>query len=319
MTQIGVLLQAASGETWDMSELVTNVEFEDNINRAGVVTCEMLNTGLIPTPAEGNILRLAKDGVDWFVGYVFRVGRTKAAAVSVTAYDQLRYLKTKETYVFDNLTASDVVRRICADFQLQTGDIQDTRYRLGSRIFDAQELLDIISECLTDTLVATRDLYFLKDNAGRVELKHVSTAVTSLVIDPEHLLYDYKYDRSIDSDTFNQIKLARDNPDTGSRELYVAKDSSTIRAWGQLQHYEVLDDNVNAAQAKARADALLQAKNRVLESMSVEVLGDKSLRAGNMVYVELPVAGVKGYLLCKSAKHSFTHVVHTASAEFKLV
>lgn len=312
-----VLLQNSDGEAYDISELITPVSFDDNINKSGVVNFGIINTGI--TPLEGNIIRIKYDDVTYFLGFVFKVGLTEDAEIKITAYDQLRYLKTNETYVFNNLTASEVLNRICDDYQRKTGEIQDTIYKMGSQIFDNKDLLDIIGDCINSTLTNTKQLFFIKDNNGLIDLKNINTTVTDLCIDPEYLLYGFNYERSIDNDTYNQIKLVRDNKDSGEREIYMTKDSSNIDKWGLLQLYEKVDDDMNPEQIKQKADALLSLKNRVEQKLSIDVIGEKNIRAGNVIYVDIPDTGIKKFLLCISAKHTFENTGHTVKAEFKMV
>lgn len=50
---------------------------------------------------EGDNVRLWVDGYPMFNGYIFTRKRGKEQEVQVTAYDQMRYLKNKDTYVYD--------------------------------------------------------------------------------------------------------------------------------------------------------------------------------------------------------------------------
>ena len=70
-----------------------------------------------------------------FYGFVFtksRSGRTPNV-IEVTAYDQLRYFKNKDTYVYSNKKASDVIKMIAEDFGLSVGALEDTGYVIASR------------------------------------------------------------------------------------------------------------------------------------------------------------------------------------------
>jgi len=51
---------------------------------------------------EGNPVIFRVDGQDVFFGFVFTKGRDKDQIIKVTAYDQLRYLKNKDTYVYES-------------------------------------------------------------------------------------------------------------------------------------------------------------------------------------------------------------------------
>jgi len=178
----------------------------------------------------------------------------------------------------------------------------------------------MISDCINLTLRSTQKYYYIKDEYGLAVLRNVNSTISDLLVSTGSTIFNYSYERSIDDETYNQIKLVRDNKDTGKREVYISKDNSTIKKWGLLQYYEKLDDSVNAAQAKAKSDALLGLKNKVQQKLTgVEVLGDKSVRAGYMVYVDIPRAGIKKFLLCTKAVHAFTDISHTVKADFKLV
>lgn len=315
-----VTLATEAGGVFDVSQLTSTVEFTDNINQAGICTFSILPSDVV-TPAEGNAVSVKYGGDPYFKGFVFKHGFSKRDPAKVTCYDQLRYLKAKDTYSFKNKTASQAARQIFTDFGLKVGTIEDTGYNLGSLSpFDSKAGLDIISDCINLTLRSTQKYFYIKDEYGLAVLRNIQSTISNLLISTSTNIDDFSYESGIDDETYNQIKLVRDNKDSGKREVYISKDSSTIRKWGLLQYYEKLDDSVNPEQAKAKSDALLGLKNKVQQKLTgVEVLGDKSIRAGYMVYVDIPRVGIKKFLLCTKAVHSFTDVSHTVKADFKLV
>ncbi len=83
-----------------------------------------------------------------FYGYVFIKKRNKDSSISVTAYDQLRYLKNKDIYSFVNKKATDAIKQIVDDFQLQVGDIADTGYVIPKYRGSNETLLDIMQTML---------------------------------------------------------------------------------------------------------------------------------------------------------------------------
>lgn len=91
---------------------------------------------------EGNAVRFKWNKKNIFYGYIFSKKMDKDKIITVTAYDQLRYLKNKETYVYQNKTAGEVVQMIADDFGMQTGTIEDTTYKIASRVEDSQTLFD---------------------------------------------------------------------------------------------------------------------------------------------------------------------------------
>lgn len=312
-----VLLYQSAKEVYDISQLVENTEITENTNRAGSCAFSMI-TGLIQ-PQEGNSIMVSYDGIVYFLGYIFTLTTTQESTVKITAYDQLIYLKTSDTKVFDNLTLDQIVKQLCSEFGLRAGKLEPTNYPLGRKLYDGKQLLDMIANCISITLRETGELFYIKDDGGSVVLRNIRSSVADVVIEPESLLYGYDYTRTFDGSA-NQIKLVRDNKDTGKRELYIAKDSRNIERWGGLiQYYEKLDDAVNASQAKEKADALLLLKNRVQQSLTLEVIGNPSIRAGNLICVRIFDAKLDKFLLCTSARHSFTNTGHTIKITVRLV
>jgi len=315
-----VMLTSESGSIFDISQIVDSVEFTDNINQAGICKFNILQNDVV-LPSEGNAVSVKYGNDPYFKGFIFKNSWSNNDPSKITAYDQLRYLKAKDTYSFKNKTASQAARQVFSDFGLKAGTIEDTGYNLGKLSpFDNKVVLDMISDCINLTLRNTKKYFYFKDEFGSAVLRNIESTVSNLLAGTDTTIFNYNYERSIDDETYNQIKLARDNKDTGKREIYISKDSSTIKKWGLLQYYEKLDDSVNAEQAKAKSDALLSLKNKVQQKLtSVEILGDKTIRAGYMIYVNVPRAKIRKYLLCTKAVHTFTDISHTVKADFKLV
>lgn len=314
-----VILIKSPSEKYDISELACQVDFTDNINKAGVCTFPVVKSSV--RPEIGNGIKITCEGTVYFVGNIFKVNTTHEDQIKVTAYDQLRYLKATDTFTFKNgETASDVVRQICGKMGLSLGQIEETGYTPGIRLIDEKDMLDTITDYIRMTLTAKKEIYYIKDIAGKIVLKNIRSSITNLTLDPESLMISYAHEGSIDGDSFNRIKLIRDNKQTGKRELYIAQDSNRFKEWGGiLQYYEKLDDTVNPEQAKARADALLYLKNRVQQTLSVDALGDQDIRAGNMLHICLPELGLSKFLLCTMAKHTFTNHTHTVKIDLRLV
>lgn len=253
---------------------------------------------------EGNAVKLDYDGKPIFFGYVFTKSRDKDDVIDVTCYDQLRYLKNKDTYVYQNKTASEVIKLIAADFNLQTGSIEDTKFKIPSRVEDTQTLFDIIQNALDLTMENTKQIYVLYDEYGKITLKSLDNMRVNVLIDAD-TAENYSYSSSIDDNTYNKIKLVYDNKETGKRDVYITKDSKNIKKWGILQFYETLQEGENG---KAKVETLLQLYNQKTRKLQIKnVLGDIRVRAGSLIPVQLNLGDiiVNNYLLVESCKHTF--------------
>ncbi|MDE6875774.1 MAG: hydrolase [Lachnospiraceae bacterium] len=258
---------------------------------------------------EGAAVRMRLDGKDVFFGFVFSRKHDKNRIVSVTAYDQLRYLNNKDTYVYENKTASQLIRMIAADFRLNTGTIEDTGFVIASRVEDNTSLFDMIGNALDLTLQNRKEMFVLFDDSGKLTLKNISsmrvgTSGAFLMVD-EETGENFEYVSSIDNSTYNKIKLTYDNEESGKREVYVAQDSSNMNRWGVLQYYDTLSEGEDG---KAKADALLRLYNSRTQNLKItNAAGDIRVRAGSLVLVRLALwdMEVKNFMLVEKVTHKF--------------
>ena len=265
---------------------------------------------------EGDPVRFKVDGKEVFYGFVFTKKRNKNHHIQVTAYDQLRYFKNKDTYVFENKTASQIIQMIANDFRLNLGTIEATKYVIPSRVEDNQTLFDIVQNALDLELQNNGELYCLYDKFGKLTLQNIASMKLDILIDTE-TGEDFDYTSSIDQDTYNQIKLTYDNEKTGEREVYIAKSSANINQWGVLQYFEGLEKGENG---QAKANALLKLYNKKTRNLKVNnYFGDLRCRAGTMVPVQLYLGDVtvSNYLLVEKATHTFNNDLHLMSLNLR--
>ena len=260
---------------------------------------------------EGDPCRFSVDGKPLFYGFVFEKSRSGSNPknIKVVVYDQLYYLKNKDTYVYSNKTATEVVKMIAEDFGLRLGTLDDTGYKIESRTEENATLFDIIQNALDATTKAKTEMYVLYDQAGKLMLTNIGNMKLGLVIN-EDTAGDYDYKSSITQNTYNRIKLALEDSDAGKRLIYISQDSTNINKWGVLQYYEKLNDATNA---KTMADALLKLYNAKTRSLSIKnALGDVRVRAGTMLVVMLGLGDINlsNYLLVEQVKHTFSNGQH---------
>jgi hypothetical protein len=258
---------------------------------------------------EGDAVRLKVNGANVFYGFVFKKNRDRGNTIEVTAYDQLRYLKNKDTYVYENKTASELIKMIASDFRLQTGALDDTSFKIASRVEENTSLFDMIQNALDLTLQSKKTMYVLFDDFGKLTLRNIANMRLNLLID-EETGENFDYTSSIDDQTYNKVKLTYDNEDTGKREVYIAQHGANINQWGVLQHFSTLQKGENG---QAKAEALLSLYNSKTRNLSIKnAIGDVRVRAGSMVVVMLNLGdiNVKTFMLVEKCKHEFKENQH---------
>ena len=263
---------------------------------------------------EGAAVRLKVDGKPVFFGFVFTKKRYKDQIIEVTAYDQLRYLNNKDTYVYENKTASQFIQMIAADFSLNTGTLEDTGFVIASRVEDNTSLFDMIENALDLTLQNRKEMYILYDDFGKITLKNIASmrvgeADRYWMID-EETGENFDYTSSIDDHTYNKIKLTYDNDKTGKREVYIAQDSGHMNEWGILQYFDTLQKGENG---KRKADVLLELYNQKTRNLKIKnAMGDNRVRAGSLIIVNLNLGDIKlkNFMLVESCKHTYKEGEH---------
>lgn len=254
---------------------------------------------------EGDLVTVKYKGQKVFYGFIFTISRDKDKVLSVTAYDQLRYLKNRDVYEYRNKKASEVITMLANDFQLQLGEIEDTKFIIPKRLEDGVSLFDIILTALGITLQNTKKMYVLYDDFGKLTLKNIENMKLDFIVNAS-MSQNFSYKSSIENSA-NTVKIVKSDSKAGKREIYIAKDSSNINKWGVLQHYDTLGEKENG---KMKADALLQLHNRKFKSLDIKnVFGDIRVRAGSSIIVVLDLGDIKvsNYMLVESAKHIFNN------------
>lgn len=196
----------------------------DRHGSAGKMT---FTTMAVKSFLEGDPVAFYYDNDCIFKGYVFTKQRNKSLSkITVTAYDQLRYLKNKFSYVFVNKKASDIVKSLCEDFNLEIGTIEDSKYVVEAIAEENKAAIDIIMTATQETLANTGQLFVLYDDAGKVCYRNVLNLKVDTILDKD-TAQDLDYKTSIDEETYNRVVLYyKPKSNSGSSSTFTSIDSS---------------------------------------------------------------------------------------------
>jgi len=261
---------------------------------------------------EGSAVNLIVDGKTAFCGFVFTKQRDKTnehGLIKCTAYDQIRYLKNKDTYVYKDKTVDAFIQMVAADYGLNLGAMEAGSYVIPLRTEENKTLLDMIETALDLELTNSKKMLVLYDDAGQLTLRNISNMRVPILIDAESG-ENFDYSSSIDEQTYDQIKLTYDNEEAGKREIYIAKDGSHINQWGLLQYFDTLKEGENG---QAKANALLALYNSKTRKLKInKAFGDVRVRAGSLVAVSLELGDmtVSNYMMVERAVHTFKESEH---------
>lgn len=322
-----VQLRVADSETpreFNLDDAVTNVSWEFSLEeQPGKLSFEIPETSS-EMFFEGSNVVLGVDGQKVFDGYVFNRKRADDNILKVTAYDRLRYLQNKDSAVFDKLSLEEIFETICEAQGLPYKKASLGDYKTSPIAHDNKALYAMLQRAINETLIAKGKYIAIRDNLGELELVDISTLTTNLLIGEESLLTGYNFESSIDSETYNYVKLVQENSETKTREVYVAKDSDTIYKWGRLQYYESVDESLSEAQVKEKVEKLLKLYNRKTKTLSVKCVGVPSIIAGSGIALYISKLSSEGiaqrqYAYCTKVSHAITKGEHTMDLTLEVV
>lgn len=259
--------------------------------------------------SEGDLVCFYYNDKAVFKGYVFKKKCNREKHIEVTAYDQIRYLKNKYTYVFENKTATQIITSMCNDLNLHKDSMQNTKYVIPAIAEENKAALDIVLDVLEETLVNTGEMYVFYDNAGKLTVKNCADMISTTLI-MEDTAENFDYSSSIDDETYNSVILYYKDGDSNI-VLYTAHSPSTIQKWGNLRYFEEVD---TPTIGQNKANMLLNLYNRKTRELKITgAFGDISVRGGTLIPVKLDLGDVvtNNYMLVEKVTHTFNYENHT--------
>ena len=163
----------------------------------GELQFDIVMDDTIKNITEGNAVRLRKDGKNIFFGFIFSKKRDKEKIISIT-----------DTYVYENKTAGELVKMLANDFNMQTGTIENTGFKIQSRVEENTTLFDMIQNAIDLTVQNRKELYVLYDDFGKVALRNIASMVLDCLID-EETAENYDYKSTIDEETYLILHIHR--------------------------------------------------------------------------------------------------------------
>ena len=311
------LQNTSTGKIYDISQIAGQITVTKNIDgNAGKLTVLLQKDPYnLLQIANGSIISFVVDKVGMFFGYVFTIGTDATQTYKITAYDQMRYLKNEEVYVTKDMTSSQIFEKVCYDNQLKYNIKVPTNYIPSAFLHDKKTLYEVINRGRKLANVYDKKQYYITDEFGTLTWSELGSEKTNVIIGESSLLTDYQYEKSIDKETYNQVKMYRDNSKTGKRDTWIAKDSNNIRRWGKLQLLVKADENDTEAMIQETIRNYLKLKNREVQTLKLNALGVKELQAGKGFKFILDRENIRQDMWIVSSTHIFQKDSHVMELE----
>lgn len=251
-----------------------------------------------------DMLQFFLDGEEVFRGYVMDVNRSlEGKTISYTCYDAGIFLtKSKGKYKFYGETPDNVVRTVCADFDIPVEHVEEgVSYQ---RIHDNDSIYDIIMTGYTLTSQSNGKQYYLSFDKGALSVLEKGKIVYRYMLTSERDITSASF-QSSSLNAVNRVKAY----DSSGNEVGTFTLDSDYDFPGVLQ---AVYKQSNGEDVESAAKALLQ---DVELSASVEGFGYTECTSGKAVVVSEPTTGLDGLFFIDSDTHTFEDGLHTMQLE----
>lgn len=247
----------------------------------------------------------------YFKGTIFEYSK-EFDHISVIAYDNLIYFKSKDTLIVKNKTANTVISEICAKLNLTAGEFSNTEYYLPYCLYENTSYFDIFNDILLNTSNISSNYYKIYDNLGEIFLKPINFNTKLLEIDIS-LLLSY-CERSSSQNIYNTVHIYQISA-TGNISSYYAYDYESIKTLGKIQKSLNVDRNLTSAQCNLIAKNTLIECEKAIFSYEIQIIATEIIN----IYDILLINDVKYRVISSILNINGNSETYTLSLEKELI
>lgn len=256
------------------------------------------------------------DGKELFRGIFLRQSQNHSKTAEYKAYDLGIYLSNnKDTFVYENKTATDVFKDVCSRFGIPIGEAVQTGYTIPDLTKKKTTGWDAIEDALSLDYDNTGAKHYVFAEKGQLSLKKRLENVLQWVLETGANITDYRYSKSIEN-VRTRIKLYSKEGTVIAQE----QDNSLEEKIGIFQEVDTPDESLTTAQIKSLAKTMLQEKTATEHDLSLNnVIGIPDVISGVGVFIKIEHLGINKTFYVDSDTHTFKGNLHTMSLSLNLV
>lgn len=295
------LIYFKDGIQYFLEDAVESVKWSGDIKQASrKLDVSLMNLGDVSIE-NGKEIRFYYNDVELFRGIIFETSINQIGEMSITVYDELKYLTTNnENRLFKSTKASSIVSTLCGDFGIPVGTVTDTGYAIKKMITNGT-LWDTFQRALSYTKEKTGRNYYIYSSEGKLNLVERKSEVVRWVIESGSNLETASRRISIEN-LRNSIKLISGDIEK-SPKINVYKDDTSIAKYGKMQEVENVDEK--ETRLKEIADRKLKELNKPEDEITVTAAGITGIISGRGVYAYDTLTNLSGGYYVTQDSHSF--------------
>lgn len=249
------------------------------------------------------------NGLELFQGIVMKQVQSNRRELQFTAYDNGIYLaNNKDTFCYENKTASDVFRDCCTRFNIPMGEVAECSYKIPELTKSKTTAFDAIADALSLDFDATGIRHYVSSSKGKVSLLERRKNILQWVIEVGQNLSSYSYTRSIE-DIKTRVKMVSKEGTTIAEKKNAELESKI----GIFQEIDKPDESLSTAQVNDLINSILEEKSTPERALSVEAVGIPEVVSGVGVFIIIPELELSRTFYVDDDTHTFKDNKHTMS------
>lgn len=258
---------------------------------------------------QGHQCLFSYNGTELFRGIIMKQTQSERKMLEFTAYDNGIYLaNNKDTFTYENKTASEVFRDCCTRFGLPVGEVAKCSYKIPELTKSKTTAFDAIADALSLDFDATGIRHYISSEKGKLNLLTRRENIMQWVIEVGQNLSTYSYTRSIE-DIKTRVKMVSKEGTTIAEKSNSALEGKI----GVFQEIDKPDESLTTAQVNDLIDSMLEEKSTPERTLSVEAVGIPEVISGIGVYIIIPELGLSRTFYVDEDTHTFEDNSHRMS------
>lgn len=258
---------------------------------------------------QGHQCIFSYDGTELFRGIIMSQTQSNQKKLQFTAYDNGIYLaNNKDTFCYENKTASDVFRDCCTRFGLPIGEVASCSYKIPELTKSKTTAFDAIADALSLDFDATGIRHYVASSKGKLSLLTRRENILQWVIEVGQNITSYSYSRSIE-DIKTRVKMVSKEGTTVAEK----SNAELEKKIGIFQEIDQPDESLTTAQVNDLIESIMEEKGTPERTLTVEAMGIAEVISGIGVYIIIPELEISRTFYVDEDTHTFEDNKHTMS------
>jgi len=313
----GISLIVIKGEQgYDVTELVESVKWQGRKgSSARTLTAQLVDDdGYKHARAgidveQGQQCLFSYNGAELFRGIIMSQTQNNKKKLTIKAYDNGIYLaNNKDTFTYENKTASEIFRDCCTRFGLPTGEVAECTYRIPELTKPKTTIFDAIADALSLDFDATGIRHYVSSDKGKISLLTRRENIMQWVIEVGQNLTAYTYTKSIEN-VKTRVKMVSKEGTTLAEQSLAGLEEKI----GVFQEIDKPDESLTPAQINDLIASILEEKGTPARTLNLDAIGIPEVISGIGVYIIIPELNLSRTFYVDSDTHTFKGNLHTMS------